>query len=118
MFNFVEIFGILIVHWVADFLLQNDMMANNKGRSNYWLGVHVSVNTSVWFVFIFVIFGLKDAALFALINFVCHFLIDYVTSRITGYFYMKKKWREFFNTIGIDQILHYVQIFLTYDYLR
>ena len=59
--------------------------------------------------------------LFIPITFVCHWLTDYFTSKVnTGLAIEAKrttKWHDFFVNVGFDQLLHYIQLFLTYYYL-
>jgi len=121
---FAYVLFFLFVHWIADFVLQNEKMALNKSTSNYWLGIHVTVYTlatiSSW-VILFSIVGLHTTllqyVLAALAIFSMHFITDYITSRITGKYYKAKKNHEFFVTIGFDQWLHYVQIFTVFNYI-
>jgi hypothetical protein len=116
----------LFVHWVADFVLQNDKMALNKSTSNYWLAIHVSVYTLatviLWAIFFWVTgFGVYVSLLqyfeAAVSIFSMHFITDYITSRITGKYFIAKKNHEFFVTIGFDQWLHYLQIFIVFNYI-
>jgi hypothetical protein len=57
------------------------------------------------------------------LTFLCHFITDYITSRI-----VKKRFEDkyygspipnlgAFTVIGFDQVLHYAQLFLTYYFL-
>ena len=105
----------LLVHWVADFVLQTEHMALRKSTSNYYLGMHVTVYTvttivSWWLLFLIV--GLHATSLQYLeagtAIFVMHF-IDYITSRITGKFHKAN--------ISFDQWLHYIQIFTVFNYI-
>jgi hypothetical protein len=114
----------LLVHWLADFVLQTEHMALRKSTSNYYLGMHVIVytlTTMLCWKLMFYFFGISTMALNFLwatgAIFVMHFLTDYVTSRITGRYYKQQKNHEFFVTIGFDQWLHYVQIFLVFNYI-
>ena len=89
---------ILFLHFVADFVLQSDQMAQNKSKSNYWLGYHVLVYM--------IPFVLVCGWQYALLNGVAHFAVDYCTSRISSRFWAQKKIHYFFVTIGFDQFLH------------
>jgi hypothetical protein len=121
---FAYVLFFLFVHWIADFVLQNEKMALNKSTSNYWLGMHVTVYTLatiILWAILFSIVGMRVSfiqyveaylALFSM-----HFITDYITSRITGKYYKAKKNHEFFVTIGFDQWLHYVQIFTVFNYI-
>lgn len=114
----------LFVHWLADFVLQTEHMALRKSTSNYYLGMHVvvyTVTTIIAWWLIFLIIGVQVTSLkyfeAGTAIFVMHFLTDYITSRITGRYYKAKKSHEFFVTIGFDQWLHYVQIFIVFNYI-
>ena len=121
---FAYVLYFLLVHWVADFVLQTDKMALNKSTSNYWLGIHVivySLTTIVLWASLFSLTGLHTTFLqyveAYLALFTMHFITDYITSRITGRYFRAKKNHEFFVTIGFDQWLHYVQIFIVFNYI-
>lgn len=98
---------LLVLHFVSDFLLQSDWMAQNKSSSNKALGLHVLLY-SIPFIII--------SPIFALINGVAHFITDYVTSRITKNLWEKKEVHWFFAVIGLDQLLHYIVLFATFYY--
>ena len=114
----------LLVHWVADFVLQTERMALRKSTSKYYLGMHVtvySVTTILAWWLLFSIVGLDATFLQYLLAgtaiFVMHFITDYITSRITGKYYKAKKTHEFFVTIGFDAFLHYCQLFLVFNFI-
>lgn len=58
------------------------------------------------------------------ITFICHTATDYVTSRIVSKKFAKGHYGSAipnfgaFTIIGFDQILHYIQLFLTYYILK
>lgn len=127
--DLIEIFIILTIHWIADFIFQSRWQANNKSKNNLALASHVWAYTLIWFVF-FLLYsiylyvqlidtggsiGINIVVLwFFPITFVAHFITDWITSRMTSYYYRTKQIHKFFVTVGFDQILHYVQLFLTY----
>jgi hypothetical protein len=43
-----------------------------------------------------------------------HFATDYVTSRIAKVFFDSGDYHNGFVVVGFDQILHYIQLFLSY----
>jgi len=55
--------------------------------------------------------------LFFLITFVAHTITDYFTSRLNSKLWAEGKVHWFFVSIGFDQILHYIQLFSTYQIL-
>jgi len=95
---------VLIGHWIADFICQSDYMARNKSSSNKALGLHILAYTLVMSVF-----GIK----FALVNGAIHFVVDYMTSRITKKLWAKQDVHNFFVVIGFDQLIHTVTLLLT-----
>lgn len=135
MFTLTEVFSILIIHWIADFVLQTDKQA--KGKSKNWRDLlsHTSIYSLVWLLIGFGIFlnGFKPynqihntqmndywnhyiplGLLFVLITFICHTITDYFTSRLNNKLWVKGQTHNFFVSVGFDQILHYIQLFLTY----
>lgn len=125
--NIWVLFGILIVHWIADFICQTDEMA--KGKSSSWdcLLSHTGVYSLVWFLTIGSIciwnsgiegVGYRMLVCFPIITFICHTATDYYTSRIVKGFFEKGDTHNGFVIIGLDQILHYVQLILTFYFLK
>ena len=98
--------ALILTHFVADFIFQTDKMAINKSKSNKWLFFHVFVY-SLPLLF----WGWK----FAAFNAVAHFLVDYVTSRLTTHLWNKNECHWFFVVIGADQALHLTCLFLSYE---
>jgi len=128
--NLIEIFSILLIHWIGDFVLQTDRQA--RGKSKNWddLLSHTMTYSFVWFIPIFFIlftgghYGFTKLnwsgwiGFFPIITFVFHTITDYFTSRLNSKLWAKGDVHNFFVSIGFDQILHYVQLFLTYYYLK
>lgn len=146
--NLIEIFTILIVHYVADFVLQTEKQA--QGKSNNWndlLG-HTLTYSIIWIIPIGILtiynISCKNiepilyGLIFFIVTFVCHTVTDYFTSRFNKkllperklidvavyrnqsfvYFPKGENYHKFFVGIGFDQLLHYIQLFLTYYYLK
>jgi len=103
------IISLIWMHFIADFIFQNDKMAQNKSSSNKWLLIHVLVYSLP-----FAVFG----PLFASINGVAHFITDYITSRVTSSLWKQEKRHWFFVVVGLDQAIHMTTLFLTYIYLN
>jgi len=111
---------IIFIHFVADFMCQTDKMAQNKSKSNYWLSMHVIVYTAVTMVSWIILFAFSmiyvPITAFILI-FIMHWITDYTTSRISSKLYQKGDIHNFFVIVSLDQVLHYIQLFLVYKYL-
>jgi len=117
MISITNVLLILLIHTVADFFLQSRKMAENKGKSVYWLSVHVLIY-SVATTFGWLAFTTSPLVLFGVlqITVLTHWCTDFVTSRLSGYFYLKGNLYGFFSTIGVDQLIHATTLLLTYKY--
>lgn len=113
-------------HWIGDFIFQTRYIADNKGKNNYVLTLHVFIYTLTLFVGICAytairqdFFGVHpsydrwDVSIFLVANFVLHWITDFTTSRITKYFWAKQDIHKFFATIGFDQMLHQICLLVT-----
>ena len=110
---------LLILHFMADFVLQNDWMATNKSKNVWALTVHVLVYTGMFafaLLFIHDSVGLnyyvswKQFWLFVGMLAGLHFITDALTSRITSDLWAKGERHWFFVMIGLDQLLHVWQL--------
>lgn len=123
--NIYVLIAILLIHWIADFVLQTDKQA--KGKSKNWgdlLG-HTITYSACWIPFAFFRFGYTfpmgvpcfsfNFIMFPIITFIAHTITDYFTSRLNSRLLAKGDTHNFFVSVGFDQILHYVQLILTYQ---
>lgn len=115
---------IMLVHWFSDFVLQTRHMATRKSEDNYYLWLHVSIYSvsTIFFWFLLLLLTSTDINFIDMfISFVLilstHWVTDYFTSRLSSKFYKKEDYYNFFNVIGIDQWLHYLSLFLIYEYI-
>ena len=114
------VISILIIHWFADFILQTDEQAKNKSHSLEALTKHVLSYTIPWMVFCLFAFkpdpaGPILAIQFIIVTFSCHWVTDFFTSKINSKLWKDGKVHLFFVSIGFDQLLHFVQLLLTYQ---
>jgi hypothetical protein len=118
--NLIEIFSIILIHWIADFVLQTDKQA--KGKSKNWndLLEHTIIYSFCWIIPMGILLGENPpkAGIFILITFITHTITDYFTSRLNTKLWEQGKVHNFFVSVGFDQVLHYIQLFLTYYYLK
>ncbi len=117
-----HILFLLFGHTVADFVFQTDAQAKGKSTDNVVLFSHVTTYMTMFGLFSLVVAAFLSTppllwATFLAINFVAHFITDYVTSRITSYYWAREKRHEFFVTIGFDQFAHAAVLLATYNYL-
>ena len=109
----------LLIHFLADFALQTHNQATKKSSSNWYLFLHVGTYSLVWFLATFAYTNDDLFALsFASITFVAHFITDYITSRMSKQFFDNQDFHNGFVVIGFDQLLHYIQLFATLEYLN
>lgn len=110
---------ILITHWIADFVLQTEWMAKNKSKNWGALLAHTGIYSLVWFAVLafYEAENLIIALYFAILTLIAHTVTDYFTSRINSKLWDQGKMHYFFVSIGFDQILHYIQLAITYHYL-
>lgn len=96
---------LLVLHFIADFILQSDYMAINKSKDFIALIGHTAVYSLVFIPF----YGTG----FAAVTFVLHTIQDYFTSRINAKLWQANQRHWFFVGIGADQLLHYVTLAYT-----
>lgn len=115
------IFYLLVVHWIADFVFQDEEWAINKSKSWDALMNHTSTYAGVLGLLFLPILG-GAALYFAIFNFIAHTAIDYVTSKIVAKRFEDKYLggcipnMGAFTIIGLDQVLHYIILFTTLQY--
>ena len=119
----IEIFVILITHWVADFICQDEQWALGKSKNWRDLLKHTTTYSALWWVpmmFMLPIYG----SVFVCVTFIFHTATDYFTSRIVSKKFENKHYGSTipnfgaFTVIGLDQLLHYFQLFTTYYLLK
>ena len=116
MITFQLFLFILVMHFLADFALQTHEQATGKSTSIKWLTYHVGVYSIIWLLTAWFYFDdFRIAMIFATITFICHWLTDYITSRIGKPFWDKGDFHNGFVVVGFDQILHYIQLYLTLE---
>lgn len=108
----------LFWHWYTDFVLQTDKQA--KGKSSNWNDLlnHTASYSLIWIIPCLFLFNtVMSGVLFIATTFIFHTVTDYFTSRLNKKLWEKGDVHNFFISIGFDQFLHYLQLFLTYLWL-
>jgi hypothetical protein len=100
----IEYIILVWLHFIGDFILQSDEVAKTKSSNNKVLLKHV---------LLYAIPLLMFGPLFASVNAGLHFIVDWVTSRLTSHYYKTGERHKFFVTIGADQALHLTCLFIT-----
>lgn len=115
---------IMWANYVADFLLQSKKMSNNKHHSVSWLLVHIAAYTTSFAFFLWIFnllvqaFTWENMLLLVGINGISHFIIDFITSKISAYYYKANKYKTFIKIIGMDQFIHVtILIILTFWFI-
>lgn len=120
----------LLGHYFADFVLQTSSQALNKSKQWSALIQHTASYSMFWLIllslttrnteltlFSKITMWLMQPVMFAVITFITHTAVDYVTSRWSSYFFGQKKYRYGFQVVGFDQVLHFLQLYFTYKLL-
>lgn len=130
--NLLEILGIITIHFIADFICQDEKWAIGKSKNFRDLINHTKIYSLIWFIFGILIITLfdntdsvinynpGDIVLFTFITFIFHTITDFFTSKIVSKKFENKHYGSAipnfgaFTIIGFDQVLHYIQLFVTY----
>ena len=104
--SIIIVSALVVLHFIADFILKSDYVARNKSKNNWVLLEHVTIYSLPFIAFI--------SPLYALINAILHLCVDYVTSRLTGKLWASGEVYWFFAVIGLDQLLHILSLIWTY----
>ena len=115
---------IVVIHWVADFIFQAEKWSLGKSKKITPLLKHTATYAAVWLIPVYLMTAdLMGTIIFVLTAFVAHTIIDYFTSKVVskkfGNQYYGSPIPNFgaFTTIGFDQVLHYVQLVVTWSIL-
>jgi hypothetical protein len=126
--------AIVVIHFIADFIFQAEEWATNKSKSNLALFNHVGTYSLLWLFASCILLGIErplestewyifNALFFSVVTFIAHFTTDYFTSRIVskrfkdGYYGSPIPNLGAFTIIGLDQVLHYAQLFYTFKFI-
>lgn len=114
---------LLLIHWIADFVLQSGYVSENKGRHFMYLCIHILQYGSILAAMSLILLltnptiGLINLMLWVSYNTLLHLIIDFVTSKLTTHYRKYQKTHAFFVILGFDQFLHQVSILIIANYL-
>lgn len=121
MISYYTVATILICHFIFDFFFQTDEMAKGKSRNNTTLFEHsfvVTLGILLMGILNYQYFGHAGlVAAFIIVNGVAHFFTDYFSSRASSRLWADNEYHDFFGTIGLDQLVHYITLFGTFAWL-
>ena len=106
---------LIIAHFIADFYLQSEKMADNKKKSTKVLLAHCAIY-AVTFAIVNGVFVEGKSALFVtLVIVLSHLVVDFIKIKIDN---KNEKYSVWFYTFTFDQILHISVITATYKLLN
>lgn len=127
--NIIIIITIMFGHWLSDFVLQNNKQKPNRDRKLSkkirnlvkYLLPHTLIYSLILTIFVlilqlfklFVVFSIIKLILFFIITYITHFITDFCVTMINVNYLKKNKRHKYFVSIGLDQFLHYVVLFIT-----
>lgn len=110
---------LLFAHWIADFVFQDERWSLAKKNSFVSLLKHTLMYSFILTIMMGFFLTFSQSALFWVINFVAHTVIDYFTSKWVGQKFERKKLGSSipnfgaFTIIGLDQFIHYLILLLS-----
>ncbi len=121
--NIWVVLVILTMHWIADFILQTDGQAKGKSKNLGYLLQHTVVYSLFFIIPITILWGnghtttnyIFMSLSFSSVTFICHTIQDYFTSRLNSKLWAEGQVHDFFISVGLDQLLHFIQLILTYQ---
>jgi hypothetical protein len=115
---------ILMIHYVADFRMQSRHIAETKSKCNKSLSIHVLLYVATFLIAGLVHFvtgnnvDVWKFSKYVIINGLLHWLTDYITSRESTKAYQNGDMEKFWNIIGLDQLIHGVTLYMTWEILK
>lgn len=118
MLTLTEILLIILIHWIADFVLQTEKQAKCKSKNLHDLLSHTiyySIITSLFYILLFPCIysftelepGYLNIIYFTLITFITHTITDYFTSRINNKFIPEREYVHSYKIIDKFSFFRY-----------
>lgn len=112
---------LLSLHVFADLFFQSDEKIKKKSLNIWKIFEHslfytVIVSLGLYLISLTDLYEIKINNLFyfSMIIFCSHLIIDYLTSKVTGYFWETRKRYDFLLAYFLDQYTHYIILFVSY----
>lgn len=117
--SFILVLSVIVAHYFADFIFQDEKWALGKRKSIKALLKHTTTYSIVLTTLLLGVLWINPLYIlyFFIFNFFAHTVIDYVTSKIIGQLFDDKHLGSSipnlgaFSMIGLDQVLHYICLF-------
>lgn len=113
------IIWILFIHFIADFICQSDKMALNESFNIWYLLYHVSAYIIIIGIILMPFYIQKpdiEIGKFFTLNFLTHWIIDFIILRIKAKHWEQRKRHWFFVMIGFEQVLHISILLISWSY--
>lgn len=107
---------LLIVHFVADFILQGPVISVKKKRLNKYMLAHGAIMGLAFFLPL-INYPAGKVVMGGLAVFASHILIDALRIEVNGLFKLDSGKYLFWAIQGIDQALHVSVLFLLFNFL-
>ncbi len=110
-----KIIAILVMHLIADFLLQGSTLSLLKGSKILYLLLHVLIYTTFFVVLSPFLLSMtfQEGLIFSGINGGLHLVVDFITSKLKAIFWQKKE-GIYIAIISIDNLIHIGVLIYTY----
>jgi hypothetical protein len=114
--NVWVVLGLLVTHYISDFLLQDDWMATQKSEDVQILCLHAFIYSGLFCTLAACVWRvLIPGFLYGGLNGLLHLAVDYHTSRWNKRLWQAGERHWFFCMIGLDQLLHIIMLLLTWQ---
>lgn len=119
----IIILWILTIHYITDFILQDEKWAVNKWHSFKALISHTLTYSTFFSIGVSLLLPPINLLYFFLITLFTHTATDYVTSKIVHNMFENKRFGSSipnfggFSVIGLDQLIHYFTLILAFYFL-
>ena len=131
--NLLIIFVVLFGHWLSDFVLQKNKQKPSKDKSlktkvkktlknlvPHTIHYSLILTGLIFILDLFNVFGAQswwNTPLLFIIIFITHYITDFIITMVNSEYLKKNKRHEYFVMIGLDQLIHYMTLFITIHYL-